>query len=87
MIYNLVIIRFIVELRFLCQADERTAAKQDEEERKLIATFPASKEKRVISFGLYGSSPKYVTGAIKNARLAKVQEMYLCFYGRHCDHL
>ena len=28
-----------------------------------------SKEKRVISFGLYGSNPKYISGAVRNAEL------------------
>ena len=29
-------------------------------------------EKRVISFGLYGSNPKYVTGALRNVELQPV---------------
>jgi hypothetical protein len=46
---------------------------QDEREVKLIAALPSSSEKRVISFGLYGSSPKYTHGAVRNADLAKVR--------------
>eukprot|EP00981_Chlorochromonas_danica_P001920 scaffold398_cov177-Ochromonas_danica.AAC.19 len=38
-----------------------------------IASLPISTtEKRVISFGLYGSKEKYTTGAIRNVELAKV---------------
>ena len=36
---------------------------------KLIASLPSSKEKRVISFSLYGTNPKYVDGALRNAEL------------------
>ena len=34
-----------------------------------IKKLPQSSEKRVISFGLYGSNPKYTVGAIRNAEL------------------
>ena len=34
--------------------------------------MPRSNETRVISFGLYGTKPKYLIGAIRNAQLAKV---------------
>lgn len=37
-----------------------------------ILQFPASTEKRVVSYGLYGSNPKYTTGAIRNSELVKV---------------
>lgn len=39
---------------------------------KRIAAFPISKEKRVISFGLYGEKPKYVHGAMANIKLGKI---------------
>jgi len=39
---------------------------------KAIAAFPTSKEKRVVSYGLYGSNPKYTHGAIRNAELVHV---------------
>lgn len=51
--------------------NELEAKHQDEEELKLIAGFPTSTEKRVISFGLYGGNPKYIVGAQKNVVLAK----------------
>lgn len=47
------------------------AKRQDEEELNIIASFPTSTEKRVISFGLYGGNPKYLVGAQKNVVLAK----------------
>jgi len=34
-----------------------------------IKDLPPSSEKRVISYGLYGSNPKYTQGAIRNAEL------------------
>ncbi|KAJ1449294.1 hypothetical protein M885DRAFT_536249 [Pelagophyceae sp. CCMP2097] len=37
---------------------------------KLPSTLDAS-EKRVVAYGLYGSNPKYTTGAIRNAELVK----------------
>lgn len=37
-----------------------------------IDRMPRSNETRVISFGLYGTKPKYLIGAIRNAQLAKV---------------
>ena len=37
-----------------------------------IRALPTSQEKRVVSYGLYGSSPKYVVGAVRNSELAKV---------------
>jgi hypothetical protein len=51
-------------------AEERQAKEEDEQYVKLIAGYPTSSEKRVISFGLYGSKPKYTTGAIHNMQLA-----------------
>jgi hypothetical protein len=47
------------------------ALHQDEDLLRQIKQFPTSLEKRVISFGLYGGKPKYTTGAIRNAELAK----------------
>lgn len=44
---------------------------QDQEELRLIQSLPSSREKRVISFGLYGNNPKYIVGAKKNSVLAK----------------
>lgn len=49
----------------------KEAKQQDEKEKALIATYPLSSEKRVISFGLYGANEKYTTGAIRNAELVK----------------
>jgi len=40
--------------------------------REAIQAFPKSNEKRVVSYGLYGSNPKYTVGAIRNAELVKV---------------
>jgi hypothetical protein len=37
-----------------------------------IVSLPTSNEKRVISFGLYGTDPKYTQGAIRNAELAPI---------------
>jgi hypothetical protein len=51
--------------------EEREAAEEDKKHLQTIAAFPSSSEKRVISFGLYGSKPKYTVGAVKNAQLAK----------------
>lgn len=39
---------------------------------RLIAALPASREKRVIAFGLYGDKPKYVHGALANIKLARI---------------
>lgn len=52
--------------------EERLAQQQDEEEISLIKAFPPSTERRVISFGLYGTLPKYTLGAVRNAELASV---------------
>jgi hypothetical protein len=52
--------------------ESKLAHQQDEDEIATIHAFPASSEKRVISFGLYGTLPKYTRGAIRNAELAKV---------------
>ena len=54
------------------QKEEREAAEQNKKYLEVIQKYPSSSEKRVISYGLYGSNPKYTTGAIKNAQLAKV---------------
>lgn len=37
-----------------------------------IHSLPASTEKRVISYGLYGDNPKYTHGAIRNTELAPI---------------
>ena len=37
-----------------------------------IAAFPKSNEKRVVSYGLYGSNPKYIDGAVRNSELVKI---------------
>lgn len=60
----------------LAIAKEKKEEMADKEaDAKLVATiasFPLSKtEKRVISFGLYGSKPKYTIGAIRNVELAQ----------------
>lgn len=54
--------------------EEREAQEQDEKEVVLIKSFPlpAAGEKWVISFGLYGSNPKYTEGAVRNVQAAKV---------------
>eukprot|EP00616_Rhizochromulina_sp_CCMP1243_P000457 CAMPEP_0118983654 /NCGR_PEP_ID=MMETSP1173-20130426/35979_1 /TAXON_ID=1034831 /ORGANISM="Rhizochromulina marina cf, Strain CCMP1243" /LENGTH=557 /DNA_ID=CAMNT_0006934251 /DNA_START=89 /DNA_END=1762 /DNA_ORIENTATION=- len=44
----------------------------EEDYIRQIHAFPKSSEKRVISYGLYGSNPKYVQGGIRNAELVKV---------------
>ena len=54
--------------------EEKEALAQNEKYLKIIQGYPSSDEKRVISYGLYGSNPKYTTGAIKNAQLAKVSK-------------
>jgi hypothetical protein len=52
--------------------EEKEAAEQDIKLISQIQTFPKSAEKRVISFGLYGSNPKYTVGAIHNVEAAKI---------------
>ncbi|CAE7484122.1 unnamed protein product, partial [Symbiodinium microadriaticum] len=52
--------------------DEEIAQEQDAREIAQIDSLPTSSEKRVISFGLYGSSKKYTHGAVRNAELAKL---------------
>jgi len=47
-------------------------AQEEQEVIQRIHALPRSTEKRVISYGLYGSNPKYVTGAIRNAELVPV---------------
>ena len=49
--------------------EETEASEEDEHLVKLIQSFPAFTEKRVIAFGLYGRKPKYTLGAIKNVEL------------------
>ena len=46
-----------------------------------IAAFPKSNEKRVISFGLYGTREKYTIGAVHNAELVgKYFPGWICRY-------
>lgn len=53
--------------------EEKQAKEEDDVYIQQISRFPTpSNEKRVISFGLYGSKPKYTIGAVRNAELAKV---------------
>lgn len=54
------------------EQEEAEAIVEDQKRLALIQAFPLSKEKRVISYGLYGSNPKYTQGAIRNVELAKV---------------
>lgn len=63
-----------VELDIAHEKEEEKQAKaEDEIYIQQISRFPlATNEKRVISFGLYGSKPKYTQGAVRNAELAKV---------------
>ena len=51
---------------------EEAAAQTEAEYIELIRKLPTSKEKRVVSYGLYGTNPKYTTGAIRNAELVKI---------------
>lgn len=63
----------IVEAAIAKEAvEEREALEQDQKYIMQIAGFPKSEEKRVISFGLYGTNPKYTTGAIRNVEAAKI---------------
>ncbi|MCL4416424.1 MAG: hypothetical protein M1365_06985 [Actinobacteria bacterium] len=48
------------------------AQREDEILLEKIHSFPSSREKRVISFGIYGSNPKYISGALKNLELSKI---------------
>jgi hypothetical protein len=53
--------------------EERLTKQEDESYIQQISRFPLSNhEKKVISFGLYGSKPKYTIGAIRNVQLAQV---------------
>jgi hypothetical protein len=54
----------------VCKESDRIESGKDEEYVRMIAQFPTSTEKRVISFGVYGSDSKYTQGAIRNAQLA-----------------
>ena len=51
---------------------EAVEAQTEAEYIEQIRRLPTSKEKRVVSYGLYGSNPKYTTGAIRNAELVKI---------------
>lgn len=52
--------------------EEKEALEEDQKYIAQIQALPKSTEKRVISFGLYGSNPKYTTGAIRNVEGAKI---------------
>ena len=51
--------------------DERVSLEMDAELVAKIKAFPKFTEKRVISFGLYGSGEKYTHGAVKNVEAAE----------------
>jgi hypothetical protein len=51
------------------EADIKESNTEDALQVAQIAAFPSSKEKRVISFGLYGTREKYTVGAVHNALL------------------
>ena len=53
------------------EAEIKESIVDDKSEIAMIAKFPTSTEKRVISFGLYGAKEKYTIGAIRNAELWK----------------
>lgn len=52
-------------------SEQKSSEEEDAIYLQQISRFPRSMEKRVISFGLYGSKAKYTVGAIRNAQLAK----------------
>lgn len=54
------------------KSEVKEAEEMDKELLTLIAGYPSSTEKRVISFGLYGAKDKYTLGAVTNAKLAKI---------------
>jgi hypothetical protein len=54
------------------EKEEHEAVAEDLKRLAIIKEFPSSSETRVISYGLYGSKPKYTVGAIRNAELAKI---------------
>ena len=52
-----------------CVAAEEWERQKEKLYVKLIAGLPSSREKRVVSFSLYGSNPKYTVGAVRNAEM------------------
>ena len=52
-----------------CVAADKWEQEKEKKYISLIASYPHSREKRVISFSLYGSNPKYTQGAVRNAEL------------------
>ena len=48
------------------------AYEEDKTQIELIKNFPKSSEKRVISYGLYGTKNKYLNGAIHNAEKVNI---------------
>lgn len=54
---------------------DKEKTSDEEQDKKLIERiqqFPTSEERRYISFGLYGTDPKYTQGAVRNAELAPI---------------
>lgn len=66
---------------------QQQAAREHQKEEHYIAqikALPKSQEKRVVSYGLYGSNPKYTTGAIRNSELVhKYFPGWVCRF--YCD--
>lgn len=54
------------------EKDLRDSAEMEEQMLKQISKLPPVAGNNVISFGLYGSNKKYLTGSIRNAELALV---------------
>jgi Arc/MetJ-type ribon-helix-helix transcriptional regulator len=58
------------------RAEQHVIDEEDEAVQAAIRALPSSMnaegEKNVVSFGLYGSNPEYVHGALRNAELAKL---------------
>ena len=50
----------------------KEAEEEDQKYLQQIAQLPKSNEKRVISYGLYGTKDKYTVGAIRNVEMAKL---------------
>jgi len=63
----------VVEKSILTEEkEELEALEKDKEYINMIAALPKSDEKRVISYGLYGTKEKYTTGAIRNAEMVNI---------------
>ena len=65
---------------------DKSKAKAESESHLLndlpVPAKPVGNEKRVVSYGLYGSDPKYCTGAIRNSELAPGSTF---FWGESCQ--